>query len=111
MPTADNYITLQEFNMWLQHPITRIVCAARLRMANRLADEMGRGGTLDCDNLNSTALNTAVRVGYLRGLREAFEPPVEVLTQKAEAEGTAEPETEPEEDEDRENGDCWFALP
>jgi hypothetical protein len=81
MPTPDAYITLEEFRMWLQHPITRIVHSARRRQIDDLRIDLGRGGTLDVDNLNSTALNTAFRVGMIQGLEDAFEPPETVLLQ------------------------------
>ena len=81
MPTPDNYITREEFASWLQSPITRIVSASRKADVAKLQQEMSAGGTFDANSVESTALNTAFRVGYILGLSQAFDPPPTIALQ------------------------------
>lgn len=74
-PTPDGYISAEDYNSWLQHPVTRAVSTARRTTIRFLEEFLGNGGTVDAENVATTALNTTINVGYIKGLREALNPP------------------------------------
>jgi hypothetical protein len=75
MPSPDGYISQEDYIAWLHHPVTKVITDARYGDILRTQEFMGRGGTLDATDINITALNTAFNVGYIKGLREAVDPP------------------------------------
>lgn len=67
-------VTREEYEEWLQHPVTMAIAASREDDVRRVQEFLGNGGTIDADNTSATAINTAINIGYIKGLREALAP-------------------------------------
>ena len=74
-------ITLEDYHSWLAHPVTQAVKASRDKDIKEVSEFIASGGTLDGDSTNSTALQTALQVGYIKGLREALNAPTHLISE------------------------------
>lgn len=66
-------ITKQEYEGWLQDPVTRKVLKELERKMAILEAELSHGNTIDEDNVDRTAIATVKKVAKIEGINEIFQ--------------------------------------
>ena len=65
-------ITKEEYESWVQDPITRKVLKQLEDKISGITSDLGTGRTLDEDNAEATLSRTARLVGKIEGINEIF---------------------------------------
>ncbi len=66
-------MTKDEFEIWKAMPKTQEALKVADEEIDQLTASLASGGTIDTDSIDRTALNTALAVGRIKGLRKLIE--------------------------------------